>query len=246
MHTPVWLRLTGRTLNQNSPAIFTGLAVAGVAATAVLAVRATIKAAEHMQFAKATPRETVEECWRFYIPATLAGLSTVACIVAANQAASRRQAALLSAYTMADTAFREYKNQVAEEFGEARARKVDENRVARKIDENPPKDDQVIITGRGDTLCYEDLTGRYFRGNIEDIRRIANDINAAMLGGDMYASLNEFYVKLGLAPVTLGDELGFNLENLIDLIFTSHLAQDGDPCLAIRFGKLPIKEYTKF
>lgn len=246
MGTPNWLRLTGRAINQNQPAIFSGLAVAGVVATAVLTVRATKQACERLEFVKATPREAVETCWKLYIPAGLAGASTVAFIIAANQVANRKYAAMAGAYTLVDTAYREYRQAVVEEFGEAKERAARDRVAARRIDENPPKDGQVIITGGGDTLCYETLMGRYFRSDIETIRQLANGLNRDILGGQMYASLNEFFGMLGLAPTAIGEELGFNCEHLVEPQFSSHLAQDGTPCLALQFATLPVKEYTKY
>jgi hypothetical protein len=249
MTTPIWLRRTGRTLNNNSTSILSAAAVGGVVVTAILTVKATKKTVRNMDEIitpgdpGVTPREVVERYWKNYIPPAAAGLATIGCIVGANHIGLRRQAAMLGAYTLADTAFREYKEEVVSLLGDKKDQAVTDKIAARKIDENPPVDNQVIITGGGDHLCFDTLSGRYFTSDIESIRRAANDANEEIIGGNMWCSLNEFWARLGLAETTLGEELGFNLEHLVELQFTPHLAKNGEPCLAVTHVKLPVANY---
>lgn len=257
------LNAISRAFKNNSPTILSGAAIAGVITTAVLTAKATLKASQQLGEANIeknatlpigadpgswedlTNREIVETCWKTYVPAGLSGVATIACIVGANQIGLRRNAALLGAYTLADTAFREYKDEVLAQLGETKEQKVRDGIAKKQLEENPVTNTTVIVGG-GDQLCYDSLTGRYFRGDIETIRQAANEINRSIVGGNMYASQNEFYAFLGLGPVTLGDELGWNLDNFIDLVFSSHLADDGRPCLAIGYKSLPRKDYGKF
>jgi hypothetical protein len=260
MTMPIWLRRAGQSMNQSSPTILSGLAVGGVIATAILAAKATPKAIEKIQEARSKwvgsdawvegekfpATEKVKACWKVYIPAAITGTATVGCIIGANQVGMRRNAALVGAYTLADTAFREYKQEVLEQLGVTKERKVTDAVAKQAIDDHPVSSTQVIITKGGENLCYDSLTGRYFKSDIETIRQAENEINRRIVGGDMYASQNEFYGLLGLANVIVGDELGWNLENFIELIFTSHLADDGQPCLAVGYARLPRRDYGKF
>lgn len=254
MSAPQWMRFTGQKVSSNSPAILSGIAVAGVITTAILAIKVTPKAdrildafAECEEFKTHQPTKIQEakQVWKLYIPAAITGAATIACIIGANQIGARRNAALLGAYTIADTAFREYKDEVVRQIGASKERKVNEEVQQRRIDENPVKDSQVIITGGGDQMCYDSLTGRYFRGDIEGLRRAENEVNRRVLS-DMYASHNEWYELVGLAPAVVGDELGWNIDNLLELVFTSHLASNGQPCLAVGYARLPRKDYGKF
>ena len=61
-----------------------------------------------------TVLKSAKACWRCYIPAGAVGIATIACIVGANAIGMRRNAALLAAYTLVDTSFREYKGKVVE------------------------------------------------------------------------------------------------------------------------------------
>jgi hypothetical protein len=260
MSAPNWARLAGQTISKNSTTILSATAVAGVVATAILTARATRRVEIVLQ-SDATPPGMVPPViygpehslekykaytklfWKDYIPPAVAGLATIACIVGANQIGLRRQAAMLGAYALVDGAFREYKDEVLNQIGETKERKVVDEIAARKIEENPP-DNQVILVGGGEQLCYDELSGRYFHSDAETIRQAALNVNESVIK-DMYASLNEFYGYLGLDSTVLGEQMGFNLDRLMDIVFTSHLAQGKTPCLAVTHKNLPVADYGK-
>lgn len=265
MQVPQWARVAGKSVNSNSPTILTVASVAGVITTAVLAVRAVpsanaaiLRAKEKIHQARPrssqdftsahdeelTHRETFAAAWKSYTPAGLAGAATIACVIGVNQMGIRRTAAMAGAYSLVDTAFREYKDEVLAQVGVNKERKIHDEIQKHRIDERPVQDSQVIITGGGDQLCYESLTGRYFRSDIEKVRRAENEINRRVLT-DMYASVNEFFELLGMDSTVVGDELGWNIDCMVELIFTSHLASDGQPCLAIGYKYIPRKDYGK-
>lgn len=247
MPTPAWMRHIERSLKANSTSILSGVAVAGVITTAVLASRAALKVKERQEdhvLMKWTPKAYVQEFWKEYIPAVASGAGTIACIVYSNQIGLRRNAALIGAYTIAETAFQNYKDQVVAELGEIKERGIRDKVAIKEMEENPPKDTQVIITGGDDQLCYDTFTGRYFRCDIETIRRAVNETNQDVLL-NMHSPHNDFYGRIGLAPTTVGDELGWTIDNFIELVFTAHLDPNGIPCLALGYTRLPRPDYYK-
>jgi Family of unknown function (DUF6353) len=247
-----WLNNVGQFTKQNSPTILSAVAVGGVVATAILAVRATPKAVRRIEQLedhgelRVSRTEKVKETWTLYIPAGLSGLATVGCIIGANAIGTRRNAALLAAYTLVDSTFREYKDKVVEKLGEAREQhEIGDSIMQDRIDKNSPSSEVIIMAG-GDQLCYDSLTGRYFKSDIETLRRAENEINRRIIAGDMYASQNEFYEQVKLPNVDIGDELGWNIDNPIKLIFSSHLNEcSGEPALAVRYEKLPVRDFGK-
>lgn len=98
------------------------------------------------------------------------------------------------------------------------------------VEKNPIENKEVIIVGRGDTLCFDTVSGRYFRSDIETIKKAENELDAR-LRTEMYISLNDFYYEIGLEPLrTIGDDLGGNIDRgFLDLSFSSQLATDGRP-----------------
>jgi hypothetical protein len=266
MQIPIPIRRIGQSLSSNSPTILSGLAVAGVVATAVLAVRATPKVVtdlEEFEIAKNTWAEAAEKVegsepdlvpltkveivqvsWKAYLPAMITGAATIACIIGSNQIGLRRNIALAGAYTLVDTAFREYKDEVLTQLGAAKERKVADAVLVKQMEKNPPvQDSQVVMIGGSDVLCYESLSGRYFRSTAEDLRRAENDLNADLLNHSMYVDLNLWFDYLGLEHTDLGSILGWNVEKKLDTFFTSHISPNGEPCLAIGYKVLPFKGF---
>lgn len=255
MQTPSWLNTAGRALKENSPAVLSGIAVAGVIGTVVLAVKATPEAVRQIQELEQdeaaehnreeiSRKEKISVTWKLYIPAALTGAATIACIVGSNAIGARRTAAVYGAYTLVDSAFREYKDRVISEITPSKAEKVKDNIQIERVKQTPPQSTQIYITGTGDQLCYDSLTGRYFRSDVETIRRAANTVNARVLE-DMFAPHDDFYELLGLGPSEIGRSMGWQIDNLIDLEFTSTLSEETIPCLCIGYTKMPRLDYHK-
>ena len=86
------------------------------------------------------------------------------------------------------------------------------------------------------------FSGRYFTSTMERIRKAQNDLNYKLLN-EVYASLNDLYEYLDLAPIGAGDELGWTTNHQLDLSFSSTLTEDGHPCLVINFRNEPMANY---
>lgn len=236
----------------NSPAILTATAVVGVATTAIFAARGHHRAMIDIMHAESEMgrdidlQEKVRLTWQYYLPPLTVGLATMGCIIGANTVHSKREAALMTAYTLSEKAFSEHKEKIKERFGENKANQVRDDINQDRLDNNPTKSNQVLITGSGDSLCYDAYTGRYFKSTYEAIRRAVNDLNA-QINNDMYASQNDFNQYLGLPPTQFGDEFGWNSDNrLLDLAITGGLSDDGQPCLVLNYNIHPNKGFSRF
>jgi len=243
------VRIVGDFMIKNAPTILTVMGSAGVVTTAIMASKATIEAYNDFEYEEnvrlkskepaMTRMEIVKREWRYYIPTLIMGGSTIACIIGANSISTKRQLALVSAYTLAEESLRDYERQVRETLGEKKAAAIRESIDRHKIEQNQPSEDKVIITGAGDCLCYDTYTGRYFKSDIEKIKRAENDLNKRLLN-EMFISLNEFYWALGLDPVQAGNDMGWNVneEGLIDVRYSSQIADYNgheEPCLVISY-----------
>lgn len=245
------------TITKRSPEILTGIGIAGMLTTTVLAVRATPKALELLNTAEdskfdnghgepLTKIEVIKVAWKPYIPAIITGVLSTICIVSASSVNLRRNAAIATAYQISQTALTEYKEKVVETIGEKREQTVKDKIAKKNIDENPVSKNSVIITNKGNTLCYDITIGRYFKSDIEKIKKAVNEVNRRLVY-DQYISLNDFYSELGLEHTELGDELGWNLDDgLLELDFSSQLADDGTPCVVISYVVAPKYDYSKF
>lgn len=237
-------------IKKHSPEILTGIGIAGMITTTIMAVRATPKALilieerkEEIGAEKLEPMDMVKTTWACYIPAAITGTFSVACLIGASSVNARRNAALATAYTLSESALKDYQGKVIEMFGEKKNEAVKDAVAKDKVEKNPVVTREVIITEKGNTLCYDAISGRYFKSDIEKIKKAECELNRQMLD-DMYVSLNDFYYEIGLDSVKLGDELGWNVDSgYIDLSFSSQLASDGTPCLVIDYSVAPRYDY---
>lgn len=237
------------TLVKHSPEILTGIGIAGMITTTVMAVKATPKALDLMAELKKKHgedadrkemgKEIVKNVVPVYIPATITGALSIACLISASSVNSKRNAALATAYTLSETALKEYQEKVIETIGEKKEQTIRDSIAKDKIDKNPPVNTEVIITEKGNTLCYDVISGRYFRSDIDKIKKAENQLNHQLMQ-EMYLSLNDFYYELGLRPTKQGNEMGWNInDGLIDLHFSSQLTENEEPCLVIDYHVAP-------
>lgn len=239
---------------KHSPELLIGIGVSGMVTTTVLAVRATPKALalieqraeeEECRIEDLSNLEKMKSCWKCYIPAVVTGVTSVACIIGANSVNARRNAALAAAYTLSDSALREYQDAVVETIGEEKEKVVREKVAEKHLKKNPDINTEAIITNRGETLCFDSLSGRYFYSDPESIREAVNNLNETMLN-DIYVSLNEFYDNLGLEHTTLGDNLGWSIDDgQVRISFSSQLSSRNKPCLVLDYQAAPRYDYNR-
>lgn len=256
-----YFTMARRLVKKRSPEILTGLGIAGMVTTTVLAVKATPKALQLIEEAKyekvdettvkprdLKPLEVIKVTWKPYVPAALIGTASVACLIGANSVNARRQAALYSAYKLSETALTEYKEKVVETIGEKKEKTVREKIAKDKVDQNPVTKTEIVVTGNGESLFFDPISGRYFKSDIETIRRIINDLNYAMgYGSEMYVSLSQLYDELGMDHTAISDQIGWNIEDgLIEPDFSTQLTDDGRPCIVLDYLKVPKYNFDNY
>ena len=243
-----------RVLTKYSPGILTGIGIAGMIGATFMAVKATPKALylietkkEEAEVEELTPVETIKTCWTCYIPATLTTVLSAACLIGASTVSAKRNAALATAYSISEAALREYQEKVVEVIGEKKEKVVRDAVAKDQIERDPvTKSEVVIIDSNSNTLCYEPLSGRYFKSTIDKIKKAEIKLDRQMIQ-EMYVSLNDFYWEIGLDGTDLGDQMGWNLsKGYMDLSFSSQLADDGTPCAVIVYGIPPVYDYQNY
>lgn len=240
--------------NKHSPEILTGIGIAGMITTTVLAVRATPKALELLEEKKnedwvdeLSPLEVVKTAWKPYVPAAVTGVASVACLIGASSVNAKRNAALATAYKLSETALTEYREKVIETIGEKKEKTVRDKVAEERVKKNPVSKSEVIVTKNGTTLCFDPISARYFKSSIDKIKRAENELNKQMLHDiSGYVSLNEFYDELGLDHTSVGDDLGWNVDRLIDISFSSQLNDNGEPSVVLDYLVAPKYDFYKF
>lgn len=238
----------------NSPTILTALGVVGVVSTAVLASKASIRAVRLIDEAAQSGyyveplsnKERFEIIWKLYIPAVTTGVFTCTCIIGANRIGNRRAAAMASAFALSERAFDEYREQVVKQIGKAKEHKVREAVAEERVRKNPPKEQEIVRTQGGDCLYQDAYSSRYFWSDAQSIQRAVNEINNEMLNQG-YASLSDFYDKLGLSHTRESDNLGWNASHghLLEVSYIWTCDDKNRPVGVLDFSVDPIRDFFR-
>lgn len=253
---PKFLKGTQKFVSDHAPAILTGIGIAGMVTTTVLAVKATPKAidllkeAEEEKGEKLTPVETVKTAGKYYIPAVVSGVGAAACFIGSHSVHAKRNAALATAYQISATALNEFKEKTFEVVDEETAKTIREKVAKERVEKNPPRERDVatpVITEPMVYLCYDSGGNQYFRSNEDAIVKAINRLNARMNNRELYVSLNDLYYELGIRGTDLGEMIGWNRyrDDLIEPIFDSVTAPNGEPCKVLSYSKAPTYDYDR-
>jgi hypothetical protein len=240
-------------LVRRSPIILSCMAVAGVVATSVTAVRATPKAMTLLENGAAlkgeelSGSEILRTAGPVYIPAIVMGVSTISCILGADIIGQRRLATVTGAYVLMDNAFREYRGKAKDLFGEDA-----DTGIARAVEKDRYVESGVTAPD-GKRIFYEEHYGKFFDRTEEEVIGAEYHLNRNLaLRG--YARLNEFYEFLGLPKTKTGETLGWSLGagcafygySWVDFAHLPVTMDDGMECLTISMPFLPTADYMDF
>ena len=235
-------------VKKHSPEILSGLGVAGVITTTIMAVKATPNALKLIDEYKENNDkddikifETIKVAGVCYIPTTIIGVVSISCIMGASTISFKRNAALATAYKLSEAALKEYSDKVVEVIGEKKEKTIRDAVFQDEINKHPVKNKEIYITNKGETLCYDGISGRVFKGNIDQIRKSVNELNREMRN-EMFISLSEFYDEIGLRHTDISDYIGWNIDTTgyIDIDTSAILTEDEKPCIYISYRNRPI------
>lgn len=261
-------KMAKKVVQKKSPEILTGLGIAGMITTVVLAVKATPKALDLIdeeiekqnsklsqeaydsgqstakQINKLKPVETVKVAWKPYIPALLLGSASVGCLIGANTVSARRHAALYSAYELSKTAYNELNEKVTEVVGEKKVTEIKQKLAEDKVNKVSPegtieKKSNVVIAGDGDTWFIDAMSNQPFLSSKNKLDAAANELNRKMRS-DMYVSLSQFYDEIGVEHTGTSDYIGWRIDkDYIDVVTSDAIVKDGKVYVVMDFLSRP-------
>ena len=239
-------------LSKHASTILTCVGGAGVVATSVMAAKETPKALALVKEAKKknevlTKFDYVAIALPAYIPAIVAGASTIACIFGANILNKRTQASLASAYALLNRSYNEYRAKAIELYGDDANNKIKEGIAKDKYE------DDRKLQDNDKQLFYDDYSGRYFESTIKDVLQAEYNLNrkVALAGG---AFLNDFYNELGLSETEYGNHLGWSAGQLTEMYWNPRIKfghskfafDDGLECTIIALESDPTHDFTEY
>ncbi len=238
------------------PEILMGVGIGGLVFSGILGIQVTFKAAKIMEELKKelkkdklTFKETFNALWSLYLPVVIGAGLSIPSIILGNRVSAKRNAVIAAAYAISETAFQDYKQQTKNVVGEKKEQEIQEKVCAKKINDTYGKS-EIILTGDGECLFFEKLSGRYFKSSWNKIAKAANELNADTISSLCgTTTLTDWYYELGLEPTATSDDIGWSIENgtdgLIKVSVSSTLTPDNIPCGSINYDTLPkpLKNY---
>lgn len=244
MNASLFFRNTIKTIKANSPEILTALGVSGVITTSYLTSKAAFASAEvirkheELNPPAEDPKERLKEraklVWKMYIPAGISGAVTIGCVLGATRAGNSRTTAAVTAYSVTERAFHEYRERIADEIGKGKEQKI-RDEIAQDAVTKHPVGREIVIAGSGHVLCYELHTGRYLHSDMETLKKAENKVNSIAIR-ENYVTLDEFYDLVGLDHTSVSDKIGWTSEKIMELEFSTVISRNGEPCLAFDYN----------
>lgn len=235
------------------PAILVGLSLVGLAMTAYEAYKAGTKIekiVKEMQDEleitdkddKVAQREVKLHAAKKAAPhiakVAIAAGATTMCILGSHNESTKRIAVLSAGYDMAEKALRDLNEKNIEVLGEQKAKVIKDAIAKDKVDALPPTEPaKVVITGNGDVPCVDIYTGGEFLSSQAKIDKAIFELSTDCISYN-YVSLNDFRDRLGLDAIPLGNDLGWNANDLVHNmlpITTSAILRNDVPCIAINY-----------
>ena len=227
--------------------------ITGLCFSVVWGIKSTVKAVKicdnkknELGREKLTSKEIFKYTWKTYLPVVVSTALSIPCIIAGNRVSSKRNAALMAAYTISETALREYQNKAKEIIGEEKEKEIKDAIAQDKINASKQDSKEIIITNDEEQIFFEPLSGRYFKSSWNKISEAVNDLNEKALASVVgYYTLNDLYEELGLDPVELGNSLGWGTPGLVPgcgllkIKMATAKTKDNKPCGCIDYIYYP-------
>lgn len=235
--------------NKHGAMILSIAAAAGVVLTAVETAKATTKAQSLIDMNKEEPmtkKEIVKDCWKFYVPATVVGVGTIACILGSNALNKKQLVSMTAAYMALGKTYQEYRREVAEHVGAEYEKEIYKDALSVLKEPTPDMVEDKL-------LCYEPISERYFHATEAELLTAFYEVNHDFATNG-YIALNDFYGYLNLDFVPALNDRGWSMDYLgamwenywIDFSYVKQRTDDGLEVYYVSAFQEPIENYLNY
>lgn len=148
-----------------------------------------------------TTKEKLQETWKCYILPIISCGATIGFMIWSHRIQGRKLIALASAYTITNSAFKEYKEKAKELLTKKKFDEIEHSINQDKVANYSVLDGDILSTNRGDVLCVDYWTGMKFFSNATEIREAVARCNN-MMADSVYLSLATLYDEIGIPILT--------------------------------------------
>ena len=248
---------------KHSPEILTGIGIASMFSSTILAIKSTPKARtlileyeeqkeanheytelvenENYGVYKTNMFEKVKVTWKEYVPSILLGVSGAACIIGANRINAKKNAVLTAAYAISETTLSKYRDKVIDKLGTSEEKNIRKEVAAevkedKTVNKNIEKADFKVVDGYSGLEMPKGIT-------FNDVEKVVNKLNKTM-NFDDYVNLCDWYDELGFKNIPkCAENTGWRLDvtGLIEIEKEASLNESDEPVLVINFITKPMQ-----
>jgi len=204
-------------IQKNGKTILTIMATGGVVSTIYFAIKATPKAIYILENKKKeynrdlTTSEIIKYSWKNYIPCGISAIGTIGCIIGMNYISKKREATLLSAYTLLKNTYDNYREKINSNMYENVKMLNDNKDLTLKLEDviDAKYNPDVDKDDNSEKLLFFDYEScRFFRSTIHHVMKA--EVQALeLLNSQGYLLLNQYYDLLGIPRVDFGYTIGW-------------------------------------
>ena len=248
------LKLARSGLIKYAPQIATGVGLGLALVAGVRAVQKTPEAVKLIERKKEekkdelTVTETVKTVWRCYLPSVIIFIVACVLIIGGQRISTRRAVAAATACSLYETQLKQYQEAAKEVLGDKKEAEIRTQMARNEVASRPPlSTDDIVSTGRGNALFYDELSKRYFWSDPAYVDKIFQNLNFQLLD-EMYVSLNDYWDALGLPTTNPGNLICWcvndgKIDPSFDVILVASGPYEGYPCKVIGFYCEPEYSY---
>ena len=248
------LKLARSGLIKYAPQIATGVGLGLALVAGVRAVQKTPEAVRLIEKKKEekkdelTVTETVKTVWRCYLPSVIIFIVACVLIIGGQRISTRRAVAAATACSLYETQLKQYQEAAKEDLGDKKEAEIRTQMARNEVTSRPPlSTDDIVSTGRGNALFYDELSKRYFWSDPAYVDKIFQNLNFQLLD-EMYVSLNDYWDALGLPTTNPGNLICWcvndgKIDPSFDVILVASGPYEGYPCKVIGFYCEPEYSY---
>ena len=166
MNLKAFGKKVGRGIKKNLPKILVCGSIAGMVTSVVFAVKATPKAMilldekkQELGTEKLDVKTIVKTAAPAYIPTAISMVASAGCMIGAMNENDRRNAALAAAYSLSESALKQYQEKVVETIGEDKEKELRQTITLDKMAKQPEETPVIVPAARD--ASYDQLVECY-------------------------------------------------------------------------------------
>lgn len=234
----------------NKHVLLTAGSIAGVVGTGVISSIFSVKAHEAIKKTDAKHiKEKIKISWKYHIPTIVIGGLTVGSILYSHKITVKEIAGMTATIGYLTTQRDKLNTALKEAVGEEKYEEI-----KKQVFSDNVKYIYAEPTGNGNQLCFESYFGRWFLSTPEEVQKAQKQINDAIKEG-LYASMNDFYDRLGIEGSHAGYDFGwvpdkeYYNDGVAEIGFKNSyldMGEDKENVYVIEYNNPPIQEYFYF